>query len=187
MAKYDFNNIDQWPAALRYFIYALTCAIVIYLGYFFDISNLTKQLNTIKKQEQDLKQQFEILFNQQSILETDIADLPMLQQTLTMWQKKLIKKGDLPELLNEILKIGTANGLQFNLFNPEAEVKDGIYNRVPIKVVVAGGYNQIATFVSQTANLPWIVVIQNFKLSKQPNSDSVLCELILEVYYLGKQ
>lgn len=186
MSKYDLKNIDQWPLMMRYIVIGICCAGLIYLGYFFDVSRLTKRLDVAKQQEQDLKQQFELLFTQQSALETDISELPVLQNALNAWQKKLIKKSDLPELLNEILKIGTANGLQFNLFNPGDEVKEDMYIKMPIKVVVTGGYNQIASFISQTANLPWIVVIGNFKLSKAVGSDNVTAELVLEVYYLGK-
>lgn len=197
MLDYDLKIVYTWPWPAKFFVIGMFCALILYMGYFFDITNLARTLRGIKQQELDVKQQFITVFNQQSVLEGDVAALPKLKDLLINWQRKLIQPSALPELLNEILKIGTSNQVQFNLFTPLSEEKEGIYNKVPIKVVIVGGYNQIAGFISQVANMPWIVVIGNFTLSKEKqdtktvketgNEHLLTADLMLEVYYLAKK
>ena len=199
MLDYDLKAVYTWPWAAKLFVIGMFCALIIYMGYFLDITNLVRTMRGIKQQELDVKQQFLSVFHQQSILEGDVAALPKLKALLISWQKKLVQPAALPELLNEILKMGTSNQLQFNLFTPLPEVKEGIYTKVPIKVVIVGGYNQVAGFVSQVANMPWIVVIGDFTIAKMKQETAaekakavgdehlLTADLMLEVYYLAKK
>ena len=164
MAGYSVNNIVEWPRSLRFLVMLLVFALVFYGGYYFDLLALSHNVLSVKQQEENLKQQLEIVFAKKAALEDEISQLPALEHILTFWQQKLIKPKELPELLHQILKTGVSNDLQFVYFNPGAERVEGIYSTQPIKVVVVGNYHQIANFASQIANMPTIVVIKDFTI-----------------------
>lgn len=198
--SFDFKNIYSGSLMIRGLIIGLVCAIVFYLGYLVDIAGLKKQLVVSQQQEADLKRQLELTILKQAVIRDDLSQFSELQRLLNRWQKEFITYAELPQLIDKILKIGAANHLHFSLFNPGAEVKEGLYYKIPIKVIVAGNYHQLADFVSQVANMPSIVVVGNFivsnenrndvlgaKLAAQAAAENLLtATLILEVYRLAE-
>lgn len=197
MNKLDFNNIHEWPIVTRCIVIALVCVVVFYIGYKWDIAALQKKLQTSHSEESNLKLEYESIIKKQSDAKIKLAHFNESRVLLNEWQKKLITYNQLPELLNQILKIGNNNSLYFSLFEPGEAVNDNHYQKIPIKVIAAANYHQIADFVSQIANLPWIVVIDNFTISNE-NKNSVLgtklaetanaqhlltLEMIIAIYY----
>jgi type IV pilus assembly protein PilO len=195
MAKYDVNKIFEWPVIGQVLILSVIFFSVLYLGYLWDLSNMTRKLNAARQEELDAKQQFQMLFKKEMNLEAELMQLPQIEKLFAQWQKKIIKPAELPELLNSILKIGTVNQLQFNLFNPGVKVAEKKYFKIPIKILITGNYNQIATFISQIANMPWLIRANNLILTKidlsgltkvtdapAPLDEKINAELTLEVY-----
>lgn len=196
----NFKNIHEWPLITRILIIGLICAVVFYLGYWWDVSNLNERLVNTEHQEQDIKDQLKLVITKEEKTKSDLSQFAKLEKLLKQWQNTLINYSELPEILNQILKIGATNHLYFSQFNPAQEVKEEQhYLKVPIKVVVVGSYHQIADFISQVANLPWIVVVGDFTISKEnkndvlgsklaerANAENLLtAELTLEVYHLA--
>jgi type IV pilus assembly protein PilO len=193
MANFDVSDI---PVSMQFFITALLCAMVFYLAYMIDFSYMRHMITSSQRQEMDLKTQLAGAINAEAEVNADLSQLPQLEKTLKEWQNTLIKSSDVPDLLNDILKTGTANSLQFDLFTPGEKSKVGDYIKVPIKAVVSGNYDQIATFMSQIANMKRLVGIDNFNIEqknltsgKKPSeaeaNGNLLAELTLEVYYLA--
>lgn len=58
---------------------------------------------------------------------------------------------------------------------PPEPPKKYLFAKVPIKVVLVGTYHQIADFISQVANMPSIIVIGDFTISKE-SSNALLGE-----------
>jgi type IV pilus assembly protein PilO len=181
---------------------ALFCLIIFYLGYQWDISSLKKELASSQRQESDLKLQLQGLIDNLNAVNNDIAQLPLLQDLLKKWQTGLVTTESLPDTLNEILRLGTNNQLQFQIFSPSSEIKDDAYptyRRIPINSVVIGQYDQIATFLSQVASMPTLVVISNFEILQGQNklydkkealepgyADRLTAAISLEVYSLAE-
>jgi type IV pilus assembly protein PilO len=201
MARYDQNNIYEWPRALRFLIVLLFFMLVFYGGYHFDLVALSQRVLAVQQQEKDLKQQLKIVYSEKVTIENEISQLPALKGVLNVWQKKLAQPKELPELLHQILKLGVTNDLQFVFFNPGVERTEGTYSSQPIKVVAVGNYHQIATFVSQIANMPTIVVVKNFTIAKgnataiastapavpSVTQDHLTAEFLLEVYHIDQK
>lgn len=200
MQNYDLKDITNLPVKIQLIFIGILCGVIFYFGYMWDISSLQKQLTAKKTQEQDLKIQLQALINSQASINNDIAELPILQIKRTEWQSRLVKPSELSDLLNDILKIGTANQLVFDLFNPGEVVKENLYQKIPIKTVVIGDYNHIGEFISQVINMKTIVVIDNFtvqkessklydkKLAEQPGyANRLSAEITLEVYQIAEK
>lgn len=194
MKKLNIKNIHEWPLAVKSIIIIMACMFVFYFAYFWDFVIIKRQLVLNQQQENDLKTQLDATLHKYAELESEVSQLGNLEKSLLTWQNKLIPLKDLPELLNQILKIGRVSGLQFNLFNPGTEIKAEGYLKVPIKVVATGDYNQVANFISKVANMPWIVAIGDFSIFKEPaaanttaktNSNLLTAQIILEVYHLA--
>jgi len=198
MINYDVKKIYEWPFLAQLFIMVIVSLFIIYFGYFIDLIPLQNQIKTIYQQELDLKDQFKVSLDQQVAITNDILLLPKLQQLLVLWEQRFITAPDLPALLDAILKSGQENGLKFNLFDPGSEVKQGKYTMIPLRINMTGTYDQIASFMSQVANMPKLVVIGKFTLSNEAasedqansnpepiNSDlGLTADLTLEIYRL---
>lgn len=197
----NFKNIYEWPLITRILIIGLVCAVVFYLGYWLDTSSLNEDLENTQRKEEDIKEQLKLVISKEEMTKNELSQFDMLEKLLSQWQKRMITYSELPEILNQILKIGATNHLHFSLFNPGQEVKEGSYLKVPIKVIAVGSYHQLGDFISQVANLPWIVVVGDFTLSKENKNDVLgaklaeqataenllTAELTLEVYHFGEK
>ena len=74
---------------------------------------------------------------------------------------------------------GLAAGLQEKLFQPQPEIPRDFYAEKPIKIVLSGGYHEIATFVSGVAALPRIVTLHDINIT--PEGSESYDQLSLEV------
>lgn len=163
--KYDIKQFFDWPLSFRAGAIAIACLIVFYLGYMFDLSSSMNQLNAIKHQEQEFKDQLLSLANSMQDINSDLTKYPALTDALAQTQKKLISHSDLPELLNEILKIGSQNQLEIVNFTPGSTEQEGTHTKVVIKLIANGTFDQISNFISQIANMEKIVAIDDFTIS----------------------
>lgn len=198
MNKLTLSRIYQWSLIMRILLLGMLCVIIFYLGFLFDLSDLGSQLQTSKEKEQNLKTELKATLKKHSKLDNEIAAYGPLPTTLLQWQNKLISAPALPDLMNEILKIGTTQHLQFILFTPGSTIKSDIYKMIPLKLIVNGEYDQIAGFLSDIANLKLMVAIGDFTISKplnetnkseptEQNTNLLTADITLEVYYLAEK
>jgi type IV pilus assembly protein PilO len=145
--------------------------IVFLLGYYFDITKKRDEFSSSLKQEEDLKVQYQMVVVKKNEVKNIIANFSSLQLTLEQWKKTIITRAEQPELLNEILKIGATNQIYFNLFDPGQAVLENGYYKVPIKIIAVGSYHQLADFISQVANMRWLVVVGDFTISNENKND----------------
>lgn len=167
----NFNNIHEWPLMTRIVMIAFICLIVFFIGYKWDIAALQKKLSLSQTQEKDLKLQYENVIKKQLEANAQVTHFNEMRVVLTEWQKKLVSYNEIPELLNQVLKIGNNNALYFSLFDPDKAIEANNYEKLPIHIIAAANYHQIADFLSQIANLPWIIVIDNFIITNDNKSD----------------
>jgi type IV pilus assembly protein PilO len=192
----DFNSFDDIPLPIKAAFVAIICALVFYFAYMIDYSNTLRITRANQSKEADLKTSLQSLYDTNTALRNKISDFQELTKTLVQWQSQLIKPSELSDLLNEILKIGSGNNLQFDLFNPGDKIKEDMYLKVPIKIVVEGSYNQIADFISQIANMKWLIAVNDFIIAKKKilvngkessettnTSGGLISEITVEVYY----
>ena len=172
MQNVDIKDIMNMPLRMQMAVISVFCVLIFYLGYQWDISSLKKELRSVQAQQADLKTQLAALMDNIGSVNSDIAQLPRLEQMLKVWQTQLVNVDNMPDTLSEILKLGTTNQLEFQLFTPGSDIKDDtypLYRRAPITTVVIGEFSQFATFISQVANMHTLVVIANIEIAKGQN------------------
>ncbi len=75
------------------------------------------------------------------------------------------------ELLLQLQDRATKAGIEILTIEPQSQVNEGFYARIPIPMSVVGDYNEIATFLDGVGHLQRIVNVNNFTFD-QPNNRS---------------
>lgn len=142
-------------------------AIVVAIGglyYYFLFTPKYKQLTRIqakyKKAQLTLNQTKQIA-SQLKKFEKEIAALRVDFKIAT---RKLPNSREIPRLLMQITKLGKEAGLDFLLFQPQAEKPVDFYAEVPIDIEVIGGYHALGSFFTKICTMPRIVSIGDFDM-----------------------
>lgn len=184
----DFSTIKRIPLQPfknRMVAIAIACLSLFLLLYFSYLADEISNTKMARTEEADLTQRLKANINKQSALASSLKDFSEIKKQYTTWKSRLVRNDDLLEIINEILKIGAKNRLLFNTFDPGDKIRTGNYYKIPIDVTVSGNYHHFALFVSQIANLPWIIEVGDFTINNNAetsNSEMLITELTLDIY-----
>jgi len=187
MRKYDVKKIYEWPAPARGVIIGLICIMIFVMSYSWNVSDMRTRLGDLQDQEKSLLQQIVLTNSKKINASKDVSLLPKLKELLDEWKLNLVNRTDLPDSLNEILRIGGNNKIQFNLFNPGDEEKEGLYFKIPIQIEALGSYDEIGNFISHVANMQKMVIVDDFSLRKndkapaKPDTSGTLLKVLLKL------
>jgi len=175
----DVNDVGRWPLVFRAGVISIVFAVVVGLGvYWFVVEDRAPQLKNAQNEEQNLRVSFESKQRKAANYDAYRAQLRQMEQSFGTMLRQLPGETEIPSLIVDISQTGLAAGLQERLFQPQAEIPRDFYAEKPIKIVLSGGYHEIATFVSGVAALPRIVTLHDISIT--PESDDSYDRLILE-------
>lgn len=162
----DFDNIGSWPLAIRMVFLGLCCVILLILSIWFLIKPELNQLDQVRQEQQGLLQTYEVKYAQAANLETYQKQLKKIRMMFGSMLGQLPNSSEIPSLIEDISKLGVANGLDFELIKPEDEVEKDFVTIMPIKIIVEGNYHQLAGFVSDISTLQRIVAFDDFTIKR---------------------
>lgn len=168
----DFQDMGNWPLPAKAMAIVILCGLILFAGYWFDTKDQQAEIERLEKKEHKLKQDFKINARKAANLELYKQQMADMQQSFGAMLKQLPSKTEVAELLVDISQTGLASGLEFELFQPTAEVPLEFYAELPIKLRVTGQYHEFGNFVSGVAALPRIVTLHDFSIS--PGKDGKL-------------
>lgn len=94
-------------------------------------------------------------------------------------------------LLHKVTVAGTRAGVDFVMFQPLGQVPQADYTENPVQVAVVGNYHQIASFLSNIANLSRIVNVGelsiNFYNQDNEPETTAKAEFVATAYSLKKE
>ena len=164
----DVNDVGRWPFAFRAAVIALVFAVVLGVGvWFFIIEDKLPQLKREQQTELDLRTTFENKQRKAANYDAYKAQLAQMEQSFGTMLRQLPGETEIPSLIVDISQAGLAAGLQEKLFQPQAETPKDFYAEKPIKIILSGGYHEIANFVSAVAALPRIVTLHNIIITPE--------------------
>ncbi len=164
----DVNDIGRWPLVFRAAVIALAFVVVTALGsYFFIVKDKAPILERAQQEEQDYKTTFENKQRKAANYDAYKAQLTQIEQSFGTMLRQLPGETEIPSLIVDISQTGLAAGLQEKLFQPQAEIPKDFYAEKPIKIELAGGYHEIANFVSGVAALPRIVTLHDIVITPE--------------------
>jgi type IV pilus assembly protein PilO len=158
------TNLALWPLPIKIGVIVMGCLLIIGLGYGFDVRMQLSLLNKTKQNQANLQAEFQMKAAQAGKVVFYEKQLQTLQQVLADMVKQLPNSTEIPNLLEEVSKLGVANGLHFQLFKLMPENKLKFINELPLQISVIGNYHQLALFINQTASLNRIVTLQDFTI-----------------------
>ena len=165
LSDINLQEAGDWPLAGRLALVGIIIAVVLGGGYYFFTSDQLIQLETVTNEEQKLRQDFVEKQRVTSNLEAFRAQLTQMEADLEVMLRQLPTGTEMPDLLDDVSNTGKKNGLEFELFKPEAEQPRDFYAAKPITIKAKGTYHQFGVFVSGVAALPRIVTLENVTLT----------------------
>jgi type IV pilus assembly protein PilO len=162
---FDLREAGDWPLAGRLVLVVLVIAAVLGAGYYFFTDDQLTQLDQVTREEQQLRQDFIEKQRVAANLESFRMQLKQMEADLQVMLRQLPTGTEMPELLENVSDTGKKNGLEFELFKPEAEQPRDFYAAKPITIKARGSYHQFGAFVSGVAALPRIVTLENATLT----------------------
>jgi type IV pilus assembly protein PilO len=96
----------------------------------------------------------------------------------------------MPDLLEDVSRIGVENGLVFELFRPEGEFNEGgVFISKPIAIRARANYHQFASFISDVSALDRIVTLESVQIEAETrgneaeqDEDELIIQATLQTY-----
>lgn len=166
----DFDNIGGWPLAVKVIFITLCCTVILVLSSWFIIKPQFKHWDLALDEKTELMQEFEQKYGYAANISTYLEQIKQIKSMFGTMLGKLPSRSEVPNLVEDISKLGIANGLDFELIKPEAEIERDFVTVMPIKIIVEGNYHQLAKFVSDISTLQRIVSFDDFTIKREsPN------------------
>ena len=164
----DQHNIGGWPKSVKVFFAAIIVVLILFFGWYLQISNQQQELETAQGKEVALKKEFADKQAKAVNLEAYRKQLDDMQEMLQTMLRQLPSKTEMPDLLNDITQAALASGIETDLFQPGPEIMKDFYAEKPIQLKMLGSYHQFGTFISNVASLPRVVILTMHDVSLRP-------------------
>lgn len=187
----DFSNAGAWPPVLKFIAVLLVIVAVCAAGFWFDTKELKAEYERAQREEVNLKQQFESKQKVMANIDAYREQLDELRGMLAEMLQQLPTETEMPDLLEDVSRIGVENGLAFELFRPESEFNEGgVFVSKPIAIRARANYHQFASFISDVSALSRIVTLEEVRITtseqrgdtEQQDEDNLVIEATLQTY-----
>jgi len=180
----DINDIGSWPNSFKMILVGLFCVAIIAATWWFVVKEKKQvELEKLVQTEQTLKSEF--LEKNKLAKNLDAYKDQMVEagKMFDVLKEQLPSEGEIPDLLEVVSQRGLSRGLQFQSFQPVAEVPREFYVEKPVNIVVTGNYHQLAEFVSDVAEMSRIVSVDDFDISREKDGDLKMIAVTKTYYY----
>jgi type IV pilus assembly protein PilO len=163
----DINNIGDWPILVKAVAVVMLCVGIGAAWYYLDTSDQLVEWDKKQKEEIDLLADFERKQEKAANLEAYRQQLAEMEESFGAMLRQLPDKTQVADLLVDVSQTGLAAGLEFELFQPQAEERKDFYAELPISIRVRGTYHRFGEFISGIAALPRIVTVHDVQITPQ--------------------
>jgi len=163
--NWDINAAGSWPVPVKIFSIFIIASIVAAIGVYYVTIPQIDELEKLEKDEASLRASFESKQKKAINLQDYRDQLAQIELSLGEMLKQMPTKAEVANLLVDISQTGLASGLNFKLFQPNAEVRKDFYSELPISIQVVGKYQELGLFVSGLASLPRIVTVHDVNMT----------------------
>jgi type IV pilus assembly protein PilO len=164
LSDINLQEAGDWPLAGKLALAVIIMAAVLGGGYYFFTNDQLMQWETVKAEEQKLRDEFVEKQRVAANLEAFRAQLTQMEADLAVMLRQLPTGTEMPDLLDDVSNTGKKSGLDFELFKPEDEQPRDFYAAKPITIKAKANYHQFGAFVSGVAALSRIVTLENVTL-----------------------
>ncbi|MBY6204703.1 type 4a pilus biogenesis protein PilO [Halomonas denitrificans] len=164
----DFNDLGNASSGAKAFLLIVIVAAILGAGYWFIVKDQRTQLQSVERQETQLRADFEDKQRKAALLPVYEQQLEEMRVMLRSLLRQLPSKTEMPDLLVDISQTALASGIETELFEPRAEVLKDFYAELPIAIRMSGTYHQFGSFVSGVASLSRVVILTMRDIALEP-------------------
>ncbi|MDX3775619.1 pilus assembly protein PilP [Chromatiaceae bacterium AAb-1] len=165
----DMADITAWPVSLRITVVVVITGIFILTGYQLLVADNHKTLGRLQQQAETLQQQSQQYRNAPLQPEILKKQQMALQQQLAALQQLLPEPEILPQVQQAVMESAYAAGLIFVSLNWLTAVEYPLYQERSFRLVMRGNYLQFSHFVRSIAQLPYLVSLDDFSVTAEPD------------------
>ena len=170
----DLENVGSWPAAARAIVAVMLFVLIVVLGYYYHIANLSDRLDASERKELELRREFERKAFEAQNLDAYKVQLKKMRDSFGALVSQLPSDTEVPGLLEDISSKGELNGLTIESIDLLDEVREEFYVELPIAIEATGSYHDLGAFISGMAGLPRIVTLHDFDIEMSDDDSSNL-------------
>ena len=170
----DLENVGSWPAAARAIVSVMLFVLIVVLGYYYHIANLSDRLDASERKELELRREFERKAFEAQNLDAYKLQLKEMRDSFGALVSQLPSDTEVPGLLEDISSKGELNGLTIESIDLLDEVREEFYVELPIAIQATGSYHDLGAFISGMAGLPRIVTLHDFDIEMTDDDSSNL-------------
>ncbi|CDZ78651.1 Pilus assembly protein, PilO [Legionella massiliensis] len=161
-----WDNFQQWPNSLKYFVITMLGLVLSAIFYFLGVSSNYYYYKDLVNEEVGLKNEFE---EKHRIANLDAykEQLSILKKTNESRLNKLVKNNEISLLLNEISQLAISSGLVFEFFAPKEEEKDKFPKELTLTLIVIGKYHNIVIFLNGISTFKKLIYFEDFEINKK--------------------
>ena len=188
------ERIAKAPVGAKVAVVVVVAVAVTVLNYFVvgmptfgaSVSDMEKRIAIAEREQKKLDQDY---IEKQAIannLNQFRREKDLLEQRLQEALAELPEDKKLDELLQLFQDRATKAGLEILTIEPQKQVSEGFYARIPIPMAVVGNYHEIATFLDSVARFRRIVNVNNisFEQPKDQNGRVVVAAKFLATTFM---
>ena len=176
-ADLDIQQIGVWPAALKAILLLTVLLVILALGYFFKVQDVSQQTQIAARQEAELLREYENKAFLAANLDAYRAQMVELDETFGALLQQLPKDTEVPGLLEDITEVAYGSGLSMKSISLQPEKTTKYYVELPIRIDVIGDYHDFGSFVSGVASLPRIVTLHDYTIKE---TEGALLNMVIE-------
>jgi len=179
VSELEFEKIGSWPKLFRILVIVGVCIAMFFLGYMLYLGDKVDELrNAIIKME-NLSQSFVATQHQVANLDAYKKEVKVVENELDKLTEQLPQTSEESGLLRDISQQAVSSGLQFISIKPGHSENKGFYQESPIELTLSGNYSGFGDFASNIANMPRIVTLHEFTISKNDTKGGGLLKMVV--------
>ena len=187
----DYHNPGSFPFVVKALCLVAVMALVLVVAAYaiFGMDGCPNDQIAQKQAEvEKLKAQFYEKAQRANNLEAYEEQKRKLESMLRDQLNMLPNSNEIAQLLSDISKTATDNGLKLEKINWAHEQKKEMYTEIPMDIVIVGDYARMGNFTADVANLSRIVVIEKFDIQHYDNkSEDLKMTMTAKTYKYNEQ
>jgi type IV pilus assembly protein PilO len=164
--RLNIREVGNWPTLPKIGLLAILFVVIVSLGAFFDWKDQYEVLQGAQQQEAKLKDEYGQKKAKAVNYDLYVTQLKEVEQSFGALVKQLPNRSEIDALLTDVNQAGLGRGLQFELFKPAVQERMAdFYAELPINIRITGNYHDMGAFVSDVAQLPRIVTLNDLVIA----------------------
>lgn len=146
--------------------------IIVLCCFMFIFQPMLKKIMDYSKEEEKVKEQLKNVSNFAADKERLADEVKNIAKKIVFYEQKLSKETDIPQVLNELVKIGEESKVTFISIEPQeierihvGEAGNKNYLKIPIELKLKASYHEFALFINGIENFPQFMRVDDVKIT----------------------